>query len=54
MHRTITAAVMAGLVPAMDQSRRCLHYRDHRDSPLRGGPVMAEPAQDDRIDALSV
>jgi len=32
---------MAGLVPAISlRDARFLLYRDHRDSPLRGGPVM--------------
>jgi hypothetical protein len=37
-------AVIAGLVPAipMPVARSCFMNRDHRDSPLRGGPVMTE------------
>ena len=36
--------VIAGLVPAISIERAspCLFNRDHRDSPLRAGPVMTK------------
>jgi hypothetical protein len=40
----VLRGVIAGLVPAISLSQAMLynHYRDHRDTPLRGGPVMTE------------